>query len=240
MVRFLKARDGSRTLRGQASPSKAKLLSGFFKTGPGQYGEGDIFIGVTMPQIRLLLPACEHFAIPETQKLVRSKIHEERMLGLLIWVRQYQRAKADEAAQARIFRAYVANKRFINNWDLVDVTCPHILGVHLLKRPRAILYQLSKSKSLWDRRLSILATFAFIKKGESKDALALARLHLQDAEDLMHKAVGWMLREVGKRVSIKELQGFLKQHAAAMPRTMLRYAIEKMTPRERQHWMQVK
>lgn len=240
MVRFLRAAEASQALRKLASPSKAKLLSGFFKTGPGQYGEGDVFVGVTMPQIRSLLPACEGLPIAETQKLVRSKIHEERMLGLLIWVRQYQKAKAHEALQERIFRTYMANKRFINNWDLVDVTCPHVLGAHLLTRSRGVLYRLAKSKSLWDRRLSILGTFMFIYKGDSKDALALARQHLKDKEDLMHKAVGWMLREVGKRVAIEDLRGFLKRHAGQMPRTMLRYAIEKMPPGERQRWMSAK
>lgn len=226
----LTAKAASRALRALADPAKAQILQRFFKTGPGQYGEGDVFLGVVMPRIREVARRFEGLPLEEACQLVHSKVHEERMLGLVVLVLQYRRA--DDTLREKIFSAYLRNLDGVNNWDLVDVTVPHVVGAHLYRRDRKLLYTLARSKRMWDRRVAILATFHFIQKGDFADTLELASRFLEDPHDLMHKAVGWMLREVGKR-DTRALEAFLDVHGDRMPRTMLRYAIERFPEKKR-------
>jgi len=221
-------------LRRFASKEKAKLLQGFFKTGPGQYGEGDIFLGVMVPNIRRTVKEFADAPLPEVRKLLRSSYHEERLLALLLLVRKFE--KGDDGARKRIYTLYLKNTKYINNWDLVDLSAPKIVGPYLDGRSRSLLYRFVRSKSLWERRIAILATFAYIRKSDFADALALAEMLLEDKQDLMHKAVGWMLREVGKK-DIAVLERFLKKHHRAMPRTALRYAIERFPEAKRQKYL---
>ena len=221
-------------LRSLANPEKAKILQRFFKTGPGQYGEGDIFLGLTVPQIRVIAKNYfKEISLLDIQKLVESKYHEFRMCGLIILTYKYE--KFEEERQ-RIYHFYLKNTKYINNWDLVDVTTPRIVGVHLLDKDRSILYQLANSKDLWEKRIAILATFPFIRANDFKDCLAISEILLNDKHDLMHKAVGWMLREVGKR-DVSVLENFLDKHIKEMPRTMLRYAIEKFKEEKRKEYL---
>lgn len=217
-----------------ADPERARTSQWFFKTGLGEYGEGDQFIGLTVPQVRKLAKQYRQLSLPETKRLLRSPIHEERLLALLILVGAF--AVADEAGRRRIYETYLRNTRYINNWDLVDSSALQIVGAFLWKRSRAPLRVLARSKSLWERRIAILATFYFIKHGEFAPSLAIARQLLSDREDLIHKAVGWMLREVGKRDLAAE-EKFLRRHCRQMPRTMLRYAIERFPERRRQRYL---
>jgi 3-methyladenine DNA glycosylase AlkD len=203
----------------------------FFKTGPGQYGEGDLFLGIRVPVIRKCARQFDQLALDDTLALLQSPFHEARHLALFILVAHYA-ATSTAAGQRMIYRSYLGNTRYINNWDLVDCSAEHIVGAYLFTRNRKPLYRLAGSKSLWERRIAVLATFHFIKRREFADTLALAELLLDDQEDLIHKAVGWMLREVGKRDKICE-ETFLDKHYRQMPRTMLRYAIEKLPQRER-------
>lgn len=222
-------------LQAAANPAKAKVLLRFFKTGPGQYAEGDLFLGVVVPEQRIIAKLFADLRETEVLTLLRSKIHEERLTALLILVRQYK--FGNQRRKRRIVSAYLKHKAYIDNWDLVDLSAPQILGDWLLDKDRRILFKLAKSRRVWDRRISMLATFAFICAGESRDTLALAEILLLDEHDLIHKAVGWMLREVGKRIGTDPLKSFLTQHAAAMPRTALRYAIEHFPERERKKWL---
>lgn len=228
-----------RELRALASPAKAKLLAGFFKTGPGQYGAGDVFLGIAVPQLRAVVKAHRGLPLKAAVALLKGGKHEERLCALLFLVDAYQRA-AEDAGRADVVRTYLAHLPWVNNWDLVDSSAHQILGEWMVQRSRAPLRTLAASKVLWERRVAIVATYAFIRRGEVKDTLDLAERLLGDPEDLMHKAVGWMLREVGKRADMAALRGFLKAHAAAMPRTLLRYVIERMEPMERKKWMAVK
>ncbi len=221
-------------LRGLATPAKSKASAWFFKTGEGQYGHGDVFLGVTVPEQRRVAKRHQDLPLAEIRKLLRSAPHECRLTALLILVRQYE--TGDEAAQERIARFYLAHRARVNNWDLVDSSAPYILGRHLLTRDRSILYALARSADLWERRVAIIATLAFIRAGEYGDALKIARLLLADRHDLVHKAAGWMLREVGNR-NPAAAERFLKAHAARMPRTMLRYAIEKLPERKRKAYL---
>jgi 3-methyladenine DNA glycosylase AlkD len=216
------------------NPAKAKVLAGFFKTGPGQYGEGDLFLGITVPAQRLVAKKFAGLPLPEFQKLVRSTIHEERLTALLILGMKFQREKEQ---RPKIVAAFLRNLKWVNNWDLVDSSAHQILGAWLLDRDRALLYELAKSKVIWERRLAMVATYHFISKGEDKDAFAIAELLMKDEHDLMHKAAGWMLREAGKRVSEDRLRQFLKKNAARMPRTALRYSIERFSKAERGRWL---
>ncbi len=217
------------------NPEQATNLQRFFKTGKGQYGEGDVFLGIKVPVLRSVAKRYNELALDEVQELLDSKIHEHRMMALFILMSQYQ--KADDDKKKRIYDFYLKNTRNINNWDLVDLSAPNIVGNYLLDKDRSILYKLAKSKLLWDRRIAILATFAFIRNKESKDVLAIAELLLNDKEDLMHKATGWMLRELGKRVSQEKEEEFLRKHCKTMPRTMLRYAIERFSDEKREFYM---
>lgn len=222
-------------LRAAVEPGRAEGSARFFKTGKGEYGFGDRFLGVTVPAQRAI--ARDHAALPldEALSLLRSPVHEERLTALLILVRQFE--NGDEATRRRIVDAYLANTAFVNNWDLVDSSAPSLLGTWLLDKDRRLLTKLARSTSLWERRIAMLATFAFIRKGESADAVAIAALLLGDEHDLIHKACGWMLREVGEKVGPDALLEFLDAHAPRMPRTMLRYAIEKLPKAERQAWL---
>jgi len=216
---------------------KAKKHQTFFKTGPGEYGEGDIFVGVTVPELRRLAKEYKTIGINETKQLLKSKIHEERLLSLFLLIHRY--SKGDEPEKKRIYELYLKNTAFINNWDLIDSSAGHIVGAFLFDKRKKPLYDLVKSDNLWERRISILSTFYFIKHNQFSDTLKISKILLSDKEDLIHKAVGWMLREVGKRdISIEE--PFLKKHYKNMPRTMLRYAIEKFPESKRQRYLKGK
>ena len=211
-------------LRSFASKEKAQLLMRFFKTGAGQYGEGDKFLGVMVPEARAVVKEFRQTPLTEAAKLLRSPWHEERLCALFLFVDRFERG--DEKERKKVFALYLKNRRYINNWDLVDLSAPKIVGPFLDGGSRSLLYRLVRSKNLWERRIAVLATFAYIKKGEFADSLALAEQLLGDEQDLMHKAVGWMLREVGKK-DVSVLEAFLKKHHRRMPRTALRYAIER-------------
>lgn len=225
-------------IRKLKNPSKAKVLAGFFKTGKGQYGEGDKFLGVMVPVTRKLVGKHQNLKRGEVKKLLLSEFHEERLGAVLILVAQFQRG--NEKIQKEIFDFYLANAKRINSWDLVDLSADKIVGAFLAGKPKDLLFELAASKNLWERRIAILTTFFEIKNGRSETTLAIAEKLLGDSQDLMHKAVGWMLREVGKRCSQKEEELFLKKYAAVMPRTMLRYAIERFTPAERRKYLNMK
>ncbi len=225
-----------RALHQFGSAERAIFVARFFKTGKGEYGEGDIFMGATVPECRLVAREFRALPLAEIEKLITSRIHEERLTGLFILVAQFQRAK-DEALRKKLFGLYRKRMAFVNNWDLVDLTAPNIVGAWLADKPREWLDELAVSKNVWYRRIAMVATFHFIRQGESKDAIRIAGILVSDRHDLIQKAVGWMLREVEKRASAPALEKFLKRHAATMPRTMLRYAIERLTPGEREKWM---
>jgi len=206
----------------------------FFKTGPGEYGEGDVFLGIRVPVTRKVARKFRELPLGQVLKLVKSKYHEERLLALFMLVALFK--KGDEKAKKNIYDAYLGHTDTINNWDLVDSSAHQIVGGYLFERNRKPLYQLAKSKSLWERRISMIATYTFIKKDDFEDTLKLSEILLTDEEDLMHKAVGWMLREVGKK-DIEVEERFLRKHYKKMPRTMLRYAIEKFEEGKRQAYL---
>ena len=220
------------------NPEKAKLLQGFFKTGKGDYGEGDIFLGVTVPQTRAVAKKHHELSLEETEELIQSKIHEERLAAILSLVHHFELAvkEKNEKKQKEIFDFYLSKASKVNNWDLVDLSAPKIAGPYLLNRDRKVLYKLTNSKNLWERRIAIISTFEFIRNNDFKDTFAITETLLRDSHDLMHKACGWMLREVGKRDE-KELEKFLKKHYKKMPRTMLRYAIEKFDEKKRKQFL---
>ena len=220
-----------------ANKKQAIVLQRFFKTAKGQYGYGDIFLGITVPQSRQVAKKFSLLALDDIEKLLQSKIHEQRLVALLILIEQFKRA--DKIRQKKIYNLYLKNYKFINNWDLVDLSAPSIVGTYLLDKSRARLYQLARAKNLWQRRVAIISTFSFIRNNEFKDTLELARILLNDSHDLIHKASGWMLREVGKR-DLQAVEKFLDQNAKIMPRTMLRYAIEKFEPKKRRFYLQIK
>lgn len=221
-------------LHGLASPETARILQGFFKTGPGQYGEGDVFLGIKVPMIRAVAGEFPATGLDIALDLLHSAFHEERLLALLLLMRHFASGNARERLNA--YRAYLANTQWINNWDLVDISAPHVVGAYLSNQPRAPLYQLICSPSLWERRIAMVATLHFIRQGDFDDTLQLAEHLLSDREDLIHKASGWMLREVGKRDQAR-LEDFLQRHGRAMPRTMLRYAIERFPEDMRQAYL---
>lgn len=221
-------------MRRLGNANSARLAKRFFKTGPGEYGEGDVFLGLRAATMHDLARRHRTLAPPDINTLLQSAIHEERLLALLILV--LQMPKADSAERRRIYQYYLANTGRINNWDLVDCSAPQIVGSYLLERSRRPLHRLARSKILWDRRISIVATQHFIRHDDFSETLAIASRLLEDEEDLIHKATGWMLREVGQR-DPAPLQQFLKANFAAMPRTMLRYAIERFPPAQRQAYL---
>ena len=222
-----------RELAALANPVDAAFLQRFFKTGPGAYGAGDIFRGIRVPALRRLAQQQADLPLADVLRLLPSKGHEDRLLALLLLVRQFE--QGDEAQQRRVFDAYLRNTRHINNWDLVDLSAPNIVGAWTAAHGTAILSRLARSKSLWERRIAIVATFRLIRQKRYATTLVLSRKLLADREDLLHKATGWMLREVGKR-DPAVLRAFLDCHAAVMPRTMLRYAIERFPEAERRKY----
>ncbi len=222
-------------LRKKASPSKAKSSQRFFKTGPGEYGEGDRFIGVTAPEIWAIAKTFQMLSARDIQALLNSAIHEERLAALLILVLQYR--SADAKGQRAVYQLLMKNLRRTNNWDLVDSSAHQILGEHLVDKNRHVLTRLAYSKNLWERRFAIVSTFAFIRKGDPQWTYRISDILLKDPEDLIHKAVGWMLREAGKRCSTPELERYLAKRADVMPRTMLRYAIERFPQAKRRGYL---
>jgi len=232
----LTAAEIRRKLAARAEPSRVPAVSRFFKTGAGEYGEGDVFIGVRVPALREVCRECRGAGLPEIRPLLRSAVHEERALALLLLVDEFHRA--DETGRRRAYEFYRAHTDFINNWDLVDCSAAAIVGRWLQDRDRTPLELLARSRSVWERRMAIVATYHFIKCGEFRDTLRIADILLEDSDDLIHKAVGWMLREVGKRSGSAERR-FLKTRAHRMPRTMLRYAIEKFPSAERQTYLRM-
>lgn len=224
----------SRRLQELSNPVLASHAARFFKTGPGEYGEGDCFRGIRVPALRALVREVGELPLPEVLKILQSRYHEDRLWALLMLVRLYQRGSTE--TRETIFRAYLTHTRWINNWDLVDCSAHLILGVHLRGRSLEVLDRLAESTDLWERRMAILATFDFIRRGDLGPTFALAERLCQDPEDLMHKAVGWMLREAGKRDETR-LRDFLDRHAATLPRTLLRYAIEKFSPVDRADYL---
>ena len=221
-------------LRKLGDKQKATILQGFFKTGQGGYGKGDIFIGVRVPEIRKLAEKYQDISTTDVQKLLKSPLHEERLLALILLVIKY--SKGNDVVKKRIYKLYLKNTRHINNWDLVDLTAEKIVGDYLTDKSKEPLYKLAKSNSLWERRISIMATFHFIKQNNFVQTLIVAEMLLKDKEDLIHKAVGWMLREIGKRHLSTE-EKFLNEHSQEMPRTMLRYAIERFPESKRQGYL---
>ena len=221
-------------LNQSADKKQAIILQRFFKTGPGQYGAGDIFLGIKVLVLRQAAKKQPNLSFKDLQSLLNSEIHEQRLTALFILIGQYQ--KANQANRKKIFNFYLKNTKNINNWDLVDLSAPNIVGDFLLAKPRGILYRLAKSKNLWEKRIAILATYTFIKNNQYGDTLKIAKILLNDDHDLIHKAVGWMLREVGKR-NQKTEEIFLQKYYRQMPRTMLRYAIERFTPAQRKAYL---
>jgi 3-methyladenine DNA glycosylase AlkD len=217
-------------IKKNANPQKAELLQRFFKTGPGQYGEGDIFLGIMVPVQRSIAKKFKELSLKDIKELLHSDKHEERLISLLILIEQFK--KGDEQLKEEIFTFYHLHRKRINNWDLVDLTAPIISGSYLMDKDKTILYKLAESKNIWDRRIAVLSTFHFIKNNVFDDALCIAEKLLIDKHDLIQKAVGWMLREIGKR-DINTEEGFLEKHYKKMPRTMLRYAIEKFPEKKR-------
>lgn len=230
------AKDIYQQLQKLSIPEKKAFFPRFFKAGKGEYGEGDKFIGVVMPDIRKVVKDNKTASFKDVAELLSSEWHECRMCALLILVEHFKKAKKQEEVRREIVEFYLSNTNRINNWDLVDMSAKDILGEYLIDKDRSILYRLADSELLWDQRIAIIATFAFIRKGDLKDIFALSEKLLYHKHDLMHKAIGWMLREAGKREK-KELCRFLDCYHKQMPRTMLRYSIEKFTPEERAHYM---
>lgn len=221
-------------LKKLSNPKDAEFLQRFFKTGEGQYGHGDRFRGIRVPASREVVKKHSDASLDTAVALLGSKFHEDRLVAVLLMVKLYE--KGDEKLRERVYKAYLAHADRVNNWDLVDSSAPYIVGRHLMERSRKPLYRLADSKNLWERRIGVLATFYFIKNGQFDDSLAIAEKLLGDREDLMHKAVGWMVREVANRNG-ETARKFLRRHYSKMPRTMLRYAIEKFPEAERQSYL---
>ncbi len=221
-------------LESLADEPTAGILRRFFKTGPGEYGEGDRFRGIRVPVLRKLCREFRHVGVEVISELLDSPWHEDRMLALLLLIERYQ--SSSESGREALYHFYCSRTDRINNWDLVDVTCPHIVGRHLHTRDRSPLYRFVESSNLWERRIAIVSTFHFIRDNDFSDTIALAERLLADPEELLHKATGWMLREVGKRDQ-PLLEAFLEEYATAMPRTMLRYSIERLPEEERKGWL---
>jgi len=224
-------------IKEESNREQAKSLKWFFKTGVGEYGEGDVFAGIKMPVQRKIAKEFKNLDYDNIKELVGSKIHEERMIGLLILQGRYE--KGNEKEKEKIFKFYIRNRKGINNWDLVDISAPKIVGEHLLNRDKKLLYQFAHSKNLWERRIAILSTFTFIRAEKFEPTFKISDILLDDDHDLIHKAVGWMLREIGKR-DLSAEEKFLKSRYKEMPRTMLRYAIEKFPEVKRKKYLSSK
>jgi 3-methyladenine DNA glycosylase AlkD len=231
---MITAKDIQKELETYSTPEKKEYLPYFFKTGKGQYGEGDKFLGVVVPDTRKIAKKHKSISFDEIAKLLDSEYHECRLCALLILVERFKKAKEDERKE--IYDFYLSKTARINNWDLVDLSAKDIVGEYLTDKDRSVLYRLAESPLLWDQRIAVIATFAFIRRNDHKDILALSEKLLDHKHDLMHKAMGWMLRETGKK-DMKVLTGFLDKYHKVMPRTMLRYSIEKLSAEERAHYM---
>jgi 3-methyladenine DNA glycosylase AlkD len=228
------AREASGRLASLGTAERARINRSFFKTGEGEYGHGDRFAGVAVPDVRRVAVACRDLPSEQVLHLLRSGVHEERLLALLLLVHRFE--KGDAALRREVFGLYLANTKYVNNWDLVDASAPGIVGAHLLGRSRRALLRLARSADLWERRIAVVATFAFIRRGEFGDTLSVVDRLMSDPHDLIHKACGWMLREVGKRDQAV-LEAFLAERYSAMPRTMLRYAIERFPEARRKAYL---
>ncbi|NCN07721.1 DNA alkylation repair protein [Candidatus Falkowbacteria bacterium] len=224
----------TKELESLSNKKKAIVLQGFFKTGPGEYGEGDVFLGIVVPVQRQVAKKYLDLRYSDLKQLLNSKTHEYRLVAVLILVTNYK--TSDGKIQKQIFNFYLKNLKYINNWDLVDLSAPNIIGNYLLNQSRDILYKLVRSKNIWQRRIAIVSTYSFIRNNEFTDTFKIAKILLTDNHDLIHKAVGWMLREAGKRDQ-KSLEKFLQQHSGQMPRTMLRYAIERFQEDKRKSYL---
>ena len=231
---MMKAQDIKKRLKSLGNGEQAEISRRFFKTGPGGYGEGDVFLGIKVPVLRKLAREFAALPLQEAETLLASGIHEDRLLALLLLVRMFE--QGDASVRQAIYDLYLKNTAYVNNWDLVDLSAPGIVGPYLADRSRAPLCRLAKSESLWERRIAIMSTFHFIKKNEFADTLKIAATLIGDTHDLIHKAVGWMLREIGKR-HLQTEEKFLQQYYLKMPRTMLRYAIEKFPQIQRQRYL---
>lgn len=223
-------------LKHASDPERAKNLEWFFKTGKGEYGEGDQFLGITVPKLREISKKYQSLNLNDLQKLLESKIHEHRLSALMILRFKYENKSVDEKSKKEVVHFYLLNTKKINNWDLVDLSCHYILGNWLLTKDREILYKLAKSDNLWEKRISIISTFAFIRNDQFTDTLRISEILINDKHDLIHKAVGWALREIGKKDKKVEIS-FLNKYYKTMPRTMLRYAIEKFSEKERKFYL---
>lgn len=221
-------------MQNSADSEQAKILQRFFKTGEGEYGEGDIFLGIKVPVQRKIAKKYLGLGLYKLQELMKSKIHEYRLIGLIILNNKFK--KSNEEERGNIFNFYLKNTKNINNWDLVDISAPNIVGNYLSERDKKILYKLVRSENLWEKRIAIISTFNFIKKNKFEDALAISELLLNDTHDLIHKAIGWMLREIGKR-DLEIEEEFLKQHYNSLSRTTLRYAVEKFDEEKRKRYL---
>ena len=230
----MKVAEIKKKLNSLGDAQAAAFHQRFFKTGPGEYGAGDLFRGIRVPVLRRLAKEYQCLTLTETEELLHSSYHEDRLLALLILVNGYP--KSDDVIKTKTYDLYLRNAQFINSWDLVDSSAPHVVGAFLWDKDRDVLYRLARSSDLWERRIAILATFYFIKRGEFSETLKIARILLSDREDIIHKAVGWMLREVGNQ-NLDAEESFLKSHFQRMPRVMLRYAIEKFPESQRQRYL---
>ena len=230
----MNAKEIKKRLHKLGNKKRAENSARYFKTGPGEYGEGDIFLGIRVPELRKLAKEYRYIPLSEAEKLLRSPIHEERLLALLIFVLLF--SKGDPSTQKEIYTLYLNNTKFINNWDLVDTSAQHIVGIFLMDKSKKPLYRLAKSTNIWERRIAIMSTFHFIRQNVFSETLTIAQMLLCDKEDLIHKAVGWMLKEIGKR-DLKIEEDFLKSRYNKMPRTMLRYAIEKFPAAKRRRYL---
>jgi 3-methyladenine DNA glycosylase AlkD len=218
----------------QKNPVQAINLQRFFKTGKGEYGEGDIFYGIKVPEQRMISRQFKDLSLDDLKILITSKVHEERLIAAFILVEQFK--KGDDKKQKIIYDFYLKNRKGINNWDLVDLSAPKIVGAYLIDKEKDLLYKFARSKDLWEKRISIISTQTFIREHFFEDTLNISEILLNDKHDLIHKAVGWMLREIGNR-DLETEEEFLKKHYKTMPRTMLRYAIEKFPEKKRKAYL---
>ncbi|MFH1894461.1 MAG: DNA alkylation repair protein [Patescibacteria group bacterium] len=243
------ADDLRKELQKLADKKKAKILQRFFKTGKGEYGEGDLFLGVTVPELRKIAAKYKHLELSDLAENISSKFHEERLACLLILLEKLKKLSSylrhgvnmteitEEAKRKQIFDFYIKNRKHVNSWGLVDLTAPKIAGAYLENKDKSLLYKFARSEDLWEKRMAMLSTFYYIQRGNCKDALRIAEILKDDKHDLIQKAVGWMLREVGKRCGKNFEEEFLKKYYKTMPRTMLRYAIEKFPEKERKQYL---
>jgi 3-methyladenine DNA glycosylase AlkD len=224
-----------------ASPENARALTRYFKVSPGSYGEGDVFLGLKLGELRQLakLYISSSFDADQWLPMLRSPIHEHRMITLIVMSERAKKLlkRGDDEELRLMYDTYLGNTSYVNNWDLVDISCGPVVGGYLLDRDRSPLYKLARSDLLWDRRIAMVGSQRFLRRGETSDLYRLAEILLHDRQDLIHKAVGWSLREAGKRVDADELRRFLDQYGSTMPRTALRYAIEHFDATERQHYL---